>query len=304
MEVTPLFNMISNVVYTAPGYLLFARSGTLIAQPFDAATLKPSGDPVALADNLAQGNYGHRMEFSASNTGMLAYRSVNLDSHIAWVDQSGTVLESFGETGRYNNLALSPDGSRVAFGKRDADGRTGDLWVLDLTRNVTSRLTFHPGAVFRPVWSPDGATIAYSSAHEGSTAVVYLKRLDGPGDETPVFSDGTECGSQGFSPDGRDLLVQCYADGRLGAWMVPLDDSAKARRLTLSRGDVDDARPSPTDSGSATSPPRRGGVRSTSRTSGLPGKRCWCRRAVASTHSGVPTAGESTTSTTAAGSTR
>jgi len=185
------------------------------------------------------------MEFSASDTGMLAYRSVNLDSHITWVDRSGTALESLGETGRYNNLALSPNGSRVAFGKRDADGRTGDLWVLDLARNVTSRLTFHPGAVFRPVWSPDGATIAYSSAHEGATSVVYLKRLDGPGDETPVFSEGTECGSQGFSPDGHDLLIQCYADGRLGAWIVPVDHQAQARRLALSRGDVEDARLSP-----------------------------------------------------------
>ena len=40
----------SAVTYAEPGYLLFRRSGKLMAQRFDARAMKLSGDPVALAD--------------------------------------------------------------------------------------------------------------------------------------------------------------------------------------------------------------------------------------------------------------
>jgi len=231
-DVTPLFNMISNVAFAPPGYLLFGRSGSLIAQPFDAKTLGPSGDPIALASNLVTNGRSHRREFSASGAGILTYRSANLDSRLTWVDASGNPLEAVGDPGRYNLLALSPDKSEVVLGKLDADGRTGDLWVLDLARNVTSRLTFHPGAVHAPQWSPDGVAIVYSSAHDGPRSKVYRKPVDGSGQEQLLFDNDKDNTPECVSPDGRNLLVSIWDLGNQDLWTVPLEDPGKARQLT------------------------------------------------------------------------
>jgi hypothetical protein len=56
----------SRAVYAPPGYLLFVREGTLLAQPFDASTLRLSGEPVALAGNVAQNPTGASASFSVS----------------------------------------------------------------------------------------------------------------------------------------------------------------------------------------------------------------------------------------------
>jgi hypothetical protein len=42
----------SNAVYVSPGYLLFARERTLMAQPFDASALRTTGDAVPIAEQL------------------------------------------------------------------------------------------------------------------------------------------------------------------------------------------------------------------------------------------------------------
>lgn len=62
--------------------------------------------------------------------------------------------------------AWSPDGSRIAFSSKRAPNseRTlnWDLWVIEARPGATPvQLTTFPGEDDRPVWSPDGRTIAY-----------------------------------------------------------------------------------------------------------------------------------------------
>ncbi len=58
----------SPALYVAPGYLLFRRNRTLMAQPFDENHLALAGEAVPLAESVASG-------FSASENGVLVYRS-------------------------------------------------------------------------------------------------------------------------------------------------------------------------------------------------------------------------------------
>lgn len=55
----------SNTVYTLPGYLLFVREGSLMAQPFDAGKAQTTGDPVPLAEqvNVNSGGVGGQGSF-------------------------------------------------------------------------------------------------------------------------------------------------------------------------------------------------------------------------------------------------
>src|SRR5262245_4754451 len=72
----PLMQADAQAMYAA-GFVLFARDGTLFAQPFDTARRVTTGDPIVVArdvgTNLAQAVPG----FSVSTTGMLSYRTTS-----------------------------------------------------------------------------------------------------------------------------------------------------------------------------------------------------------------------------------
>ena len=46
------------VTYAPPGYLLFVRDRTLVAQPFDAKAVKTTGEPIPLAEQIGTDNVG------------------------------------------------------------------------------------------------------------------------------------------------------------------------------------------------------------------------------------------------------
>jgi Tol biopolymer transport system component len=80
-----------------------------------------------------------------------------------------------------------------------------DLWVVDMDRNVTTRLTDAPGIDSMPIWSPDGTQVAFHSPHVGSALAILhvdgtrpLQRLRLPQRPVKIACD--------WSPDGRFLL--------------------------------------------------------------------------------------------------
>jgi len=48
----PIIRVNSNAIYSPPGYLLFVRERTLMAQPFDATKLQTTGDAVPVAEQI------------------------------------------------------------------------------------------------------------------------------------------------------------------------------------------------------------------------------------------------------------
>src|SRR5262249_7127118 len=64
----------TRTIYIAPGYLLFARDKTLMAQPFDAGRLETTGDAVPVAQEVDVNVAGVGVVmgyFSASQNGVL-----------------------------------------------------------------------------------------------------------------------------------------------------------------------------------------------------------------------------------------
>src|SRR5262249_55630474 len=125
----------SNVAYLAPGYLLFAREFTLMAQAFDMTKLELTGEPFTVIENVAYSaniSYSH---FSVSDNGTLVYRKgTDVGRQLAWFDRTGKLLGNVGPPGTYNDIMLSPDGKRAAMQR--LDGGNSDIWVMDLVRGV------------------------------------------------------------------------------------------------------------------------------------------------------------------------
>jgi len=64
----------SNVVDASPGYLLFLKDLTLMAQPFDARKLQATGDAVPIAEHVGYTAIDLRAYFSSSQNGVPGLR--------------------------------------------------------------------------------------------------------------------------------------------------------------------------------------------------------------------------------------
>jgi eukaryotic-like serine/threonine-protein kinase len=131
------------------------------------------------------------------------------ESQLAWLDRSGRELETV-VRGEQRMVALSPDGKTVALGSLEG------LWLRDLTRGVETRFTFSPRTGSAPVWSPDGARIAFGDAN-----ALYVKEANGAGPETRVLqSDHTELPSD-WSRNGSLLYTEVDPKTRADLWVLP-----------------------------------------------------------------------------------
>src|SRR5262249_14810959 len=105
----------SGGAYLPPGWLLFMRQGTLVAREFDLVRGDVRGDAVTVADSL--GRYFYVGAFSASTSGLLAYRTGAVSrSQLTWFDRTGKTVGTFGAVDDNSLMSpeLSPDGRRVA----------------------------------------------------------------------------------------------------------------------------------------------------------------------------------------------
>jgi serine/threonine-protein kinase len=141
------------------GYLLWLRGETLFAQEFDPGTFKLAGEPHRVTDPVAGFSDG-KMGVAVSATGRLLYTDFQPSSQLTWLDRSGKSLGVVGEPSEYSTFSLSRDGRRAAVAREYTGGN--DLWLLELERGVSSRLTSNLGGSYWPIWSPDGRTIVYS----------------------------------------------------------------------------------------------------------------------------------------------
>lgn len=100
-------------------------------------------------------------------------------------------------------MALSPEGGRAAI--HQLTGTNSDIRILDLARGVPSRLMFDPAVEQFPVWSPDGAHVAFTSTRAG-VADLYQKLASGVGADELVLKSGLPKPLDDWSHDGRFLL--------------------------------------------------------------------------------------------------
>jgi Tol biopolymer transport system component len=196
------------ITYAEPGYLLFARDRTLVAQRFDLKSLKTIGEPAPVAEKIGTDAVG-LARFSASRNGVLVYRTGDSGNRLLWLDRSGKELETAGGTGEHGNPAFSRGGDRLAFD--DSDPRSGkdDIWIRDLARGVNSRFTFGAGNNIGPVWSPDGARIVFASNRDGSFELME-KPATGQGEEKLLLK----------SDEGRVIPSDWSGDGKYIAYSI------------------------------------------------------------------------------------
>jgi len=214
----------SRVAYCAPGYLFFARDGTLLAQPFDARALRVTGDPIPISDDVwffrVTGNAG----FSVSEKGDVAYLSGRRPSHLTWHDRTGREIGIAAPPAAFGRMRLAPDGSRIAVQVADPRKGTRDIWIYDAERGLGQRLTADPVDAVAPVWSPRGDRIAFGSGREGPVDI-YVKPANSAGDEQLLLREKGVQLPMDWSPDGSRIVYEDWSAGRSPQrqlWVLPL----------------------------------------------------------------------------------
>ncbi len=215
----------SGAHYAEPGYLLYLRNGTLVAQRFDAAARRIRGEPVSLREAVGGTNFSGGAGFSVSKAGTLAYFTLKLsNARLAWTDLQGH--ETGGvplEPAPYYDMQLSPDDRRVAL-VRATSSHESDIWIADLERGVATRFSQEPGSCEAPRWSPDSKRIAYGVSVLGPQQVVIRPVSAATPVETYLQSDPVFKELYGWSHDGRYLAFgRQDPSTRWDLWLLPME---------------------------------------------------------------------------------
>ena len=196
----------SSALYGPPGYLLFNRAGTLLAQPFDADRLELKGDAIPMAEGVQFNAANGKAAVAVSSNGVLAYRlaPTAAQNKLEWVDRKGVEQPLAAPPRAYRNPRLSPDGQRVAV---TIDELGTQEWLLDTKRGTLTRLTFEGSYNGALAWTPDGKRVAFASDRAGSRNLFWQLADGGGGTERLATSDRQQVASS-WSPDGQTLAFE------------------------------------------------------------------------------------------------
>jgi Tol biopolymer transport system component len=192
--------------------------------------------------NEGSGNY------AVSSSGAMAYvgggRSRNA-ARLVWVDRAGKVENLNLPERDYENVMISPDGTKAIVQIRE--GMT-TLWIYDFARNALTPLGNSAGSSQSPLWTSDGTHIVYRGTRQGFRNV-WWRAADGSGaeDRLATKDDATQSPTS-VSPDGHWLLFNENSSKSVGGvaiWLMDLAGDRTSRLLFAQSAGESDGQFSP-----------------------------------------------------------
>jgi serine/threonine protein kinase len=195
--------------YLPSGHVVYMHEGTLFAVPFDLKRLEVTGQPAPILEGVLANPASGAAQFAFSDTGNFVYVSGgagNQKLSIYWMDHEGKFAPLRETPGDYRSPAFSPDGKHLAL--EIFDGKRSDIWVYEWERDTITRLTFAGESNVRPVWTPDGQRIVYSSQEKGEAINLSWIRADGAGNAERLTQSKDSQYPDSWSPNGKILASE------------------------------------------------------------------------------------------------
>jgi serine/threonine-protein kinase len=180
-----------------------------VATPFNLANLAVTGAARLILDDVSSLSPTNPADLDFSQNGIFVYVSGKAAParSVFWMDRTGHVQPLLAAPAFYSTPSFSPDGKRLAYTLGTVEGRQ-DIWVRDLDRDGTVRLTSLPGSSTSPIWTPNGKSIVFRSNSQPNSRF-YEVQVDGSG-EVQLLGDepDSEALPTSISPDGQWLVME------------------------------------------------------------------------------------------------
>jgi Tol biopolymer transport system component len=214
----------SNAVFAA-GHVFYVRENAIVALPFDPGGLEVLGTPVIAGERPVYSERWAWGAFTVSRGGILVYQTTggaNI-ADLVVLDRAGVTQQVLRSGYEFDDPLFSPDGKQLMFTQYDAVNGTGDIWVTDLGRGVSSRFTTSPREEDDPVWSPDGESIVLSES--GNLA---LRAVNGSGESRVLLETLSDKCPTSWSREENALLFADFGEktGR-DLWIMPMGGNGK-----------------------------------------------------------------------------
>jgi TolB protein len=127
--------------------------------------------------------------------------------------------------GCWGEHGYSPDGRWLAMSCPMPGGSGPDVNIMPAVGGVPRPVTHHPISFFHG-WSPDGATIVYTSIRDGHEDIYTVPAAGGP--ETRLTMTGINDGAE-YTPDGHFIYYTSDRSGAMQIWRMRPDGGQQER---------------------------------------------------------------------------
>jgi dipeptidyl aminopeptidase/acylaminoacyl peptidase len=239
MASKPLVKSDSNAVFVPDadgdeGELLYVSDQRIEARRFNTRTITLGAAPRTIASLVAAGTTLAYPAMLSASSDVLAFATATVPygHRLEAVERNGQRARVWEQPEAQNWPRLSPDGRYLARQRVDELRNTPDIWVEDLERGTTVRVTTALEPDCRPVWSPDGRQLAYVSGNiprRSGRRVLNIAAADGTG-----IVKSLPCPSEYCEPTdwaSGELVVNTVAPQTQDIWLVPVGGGEPRRLL-------------------------------------------------------------------------
>jgi Tol biopolymer transport system component len=129
--------------------------------------LEMTGQPAPVIEDVTTQGTG-RTQLAISDTGTVVYlpagRGFGNGVPILWMTRDGKTAPLRPTPADWSNPAFAPAGRKLAIDI--GDGNQLDVWVYEWARDTLTRLTINQASDLKPVWTPDGRRIVFTSLRD------------------------------------------------------------------------------------------------------------------------------------------
>jgi hypothetical protein len=237
-ELTDLGVSGTNPYYVASGHIVFGRPGGLLfAAPFSLRKGVVTGPARLLVEGVGQGT-GGGTGFAVSDNGTLVYHRSGFISGgrfaLVAVDRSGRERSIPVDSLAWVSPRVSPDGQRIAVGRRDA-GTVQSISLIEVRTGARQVLVERPVAV-NPNWERTGQRVLYVGGTARAREVISRAVHRGGSDRVLLRDTALNVIAASSAPSGGHLAYSVLGTSGLGndIHIAPSDTPGVARPFVAS----------------------------------------------------------------------
>ena len=199
--------------FLAPDILLVGRERNLLAVRFDLKNSRAIGLAVPVLADLAlrvgdQEQDDGTANYSFSREGILVYRpsgQSQFPTRLTRIDLKTKAAQAIGDATFQGVPRLSPDGRTLAVNRGET--YMWDIALIDLPTGSERSFTSTPQQEILGTFSPDGATLYWTTPNANSHYSVVRQPVDGSAPPESLWAHQSLCSVSSVSPDGKTLFI-------------------------------------------------------------------------------------------------